>query len=155
MRLRRLLLMAPFALLPAACATDDADARALLDQVRADDYRRSYARPPGWEMPRAPSDGPHGTHVDIYVDDLVVQTLEERSPSAWPEGSIIVKDGSNDSRGEDLRFVALMEKRGDAWFWAEYDVDDELVVAGLDVDVCSGCHAAGSDGVRAFALPSG
>lgn len=137
-----------------ACAGDDAEALALLDDVRTADYRSAYDRAPGWTTPLLPSEGPHGTHVDIYVDPTIAEALvADPAPTAWPEGSIIVKDAWNDADGEDLRFVAIMEKRGDVWYWAEFDDDDAVVVAGLDTDRCAGCHAAGADQVRAFALP--
>jgi len=137
-----------------ACAGDDAEALALLDDVRDADYGNAFDRAPGWTTPLLPSEGPHGTHVDIYVDDTVAEALVAEPPrSAWTEGSIIVKDAWNDAQGEDLRFVAIMEKRGDVWYWAEFDGDDEVVVAGLDTGRCAGCHDAGEDQVRAFGLP--
>lgn len=153
MNLRAPIVVALFAV---GCAEDNAEALALLDEVEAADYRSSFARAPGYEMPLAPSDGPHGTHVDIYVDATVSEALvAEPAPTAWPDGSIIVKDAWNDEQGEDLRFIALMEKRGDVWYWAEFNGDREVVVAGLDTGRCTGCHDSGMDQVRAFDLPGG
>lgn len=137
-----------------ACAEDDTEALALLDEIVAADYRGTFDRAPGYETPLVPSDGPHGTHVDIYVDSTVAEALvADPAPTAWPEGSIIVKDAWNDAAGEDLRFIAVMEKRGDVWYWAEFNDDDEVVVAGLDTGRCTGCHDSGMDQVRAFDLP--
>jgi hypothetical protein len=69
--------------------------------------------------------------------------------TAWPEGSIIVKDGFT---GESPRLVAIMEKRDDGWFWAEYEPDGEVDFSGTP-GVCTRCHDAGADYVRAFGFP--
>ncbi|MEZ4381888.1 MAG: hypothetical protein R3A79_11085 [Nannocystaceae bacterium] len=124
----------------------------LLDEV--DDYR-AWARAPGeYLTPLAPSSGPHGAFVDIYVNDVVAQALlaEPGTLAAWPVGSIIVKDGWEDE-GETLRFIALMEKTADGWYWEEYIDDFQAPAYKGAPEVCTGCHAAGSDSVRAFALP--
>lgn len=138
-----------------ACGANS-EANDLLDQIQADDYRSTYARAPGWENPRQPADGgPHGSFIDIYVNDVVVDALEAGGPlEAWPEGSLIVKDGFSDAEGQNLRFVTLMEKRsGGDWFWAEFNSDLEIDFAGLNEGVCVSCHDAGADGVLAFDLP--
>lgn len=127
---------------------DDAGARVLLEQVRADDYR-GWARAPGYEA-RRNSNAPHSDAVDIYVNDVVQFALEEeRGPSEWPLGSVIVKDGFS---GSDLDIVAVMEKRQDGWYWAEYDDDGDPDYSGKP-DICIDCHRSGSDFVRAFRLP--
>lgn len=140
-------------LLPACAASEAED---LLEQLRDDDYRETYRRAPGWEEPLMPSDGgPHGVVVDIYVDDTVAEALDSgESLDAWPEGSLIVKDGWEDESGDELRFVLLMEKRdrGD-WFWAEYDANLVVEYAGLNESVCTSCHESGDDFVLAFGLP--
>jgi hypothetical protein len=76
------------------CAQRD-EAQELRQQLEDDDYRRSYARAPGWDAERQPSEGgPHGDFVDIYVNDVVEQAFASgEALDAWPEGSIIVKDG--------------------------------------------------------------
>ncbi len=137
-----------------ACAERD-EAEELRDQLQADDYRNTYARAPGWEMERQPAEGgPHGAFVDIYVNDVVQDALDAAQPlDTWPEGSIIVKDGWDSRQGDTLEYLAFMERREDAWFWGEYRGNGRLVAAGLDDSRCADCHAAGQDGVRAFALP--
>lgn len=122
--------------------------------LQADDYRQTYARAPGWEEPRMESFGPHGEVVDIYINDVLEDALDSEGLEQWPEGSIIVKDGWEDAEGESLRFIAVMKKRGDGtWFWAEYDSDENVYVAGEDDETCTGCHSSGEDQVRAFPLP--
>jgi hypothetical protein len=147
------------AVLPLGACTDGSGGSAtaggatLLDEVAG---YRDWARAPGdFAMPLAPSSGPHGSFVDIYINDVVEQALlaEPGTLEAWPVGSIIVKDGWEDAEGT-LRFVALMEKTDDGWYWEEY-ADDNLespLYAGSP-GVCVNCHGAGNDSVRAFALP--
>jgi hypothetical protein len=138
-----------------ACNAGEADD--IRDQLADDDYRSTYARAPGWDQPRQPSDGgPHGAFVDIYVNDVVEDALAAGDAiERWPEGAIIVKDGWGDATGTDYEYLAFMERRSDGWFWAEYRGSGRLVSAGLNDSTCAGCHAAGQDSVRAFDLPSG
>lgn len=127
---------------------DDAGARALLTRVRAEGYR-SWDRAPGYESRRA-SSAPHSEDVDIYVNDRVAEVLALGEPTAaWPEGSVIVKDGFD---GSELELIAIMEKRADGWYWAEYDDDGDPDYSGHP-DICTDCHRSGSDAVRAFRLP--
>jgi hypothetical protein len=127
---------------------DDAGARALLAKVRAERYA-SWDRAPGYELRRS-SDAPHSNAVDIYVNDRVAEVLALGEPTtAWPEESIIVKEGYDDG---DLELIAVMEKRADGWFWAEYDDDGDPDYSGRP-DICVDCHRSGSDYVRAFRLP--
>jgi hypothetical protein len=127
---------------------DDAGARRLLEQVRADDYR-GWSRAPGYEMRRS-STAPHSDDVDIYVNPIVELALSEGlSEDEWPLGSVIVKDGFS---GNKLELIAVMERRTDGWYWAEYDDDGDPDYSGKP-DICIDCHARGSDFVRAFPLP--
>jgi hypothetical protein len=127
---------------------DDAGARRLLERVRDENYR-GWERPPGWESRRA-SSAPHGDAVDIYVNEVIEEALVVGEPlSRWPRGSVIVKDGWD---GSDLELIAIMEKRGDGWYWAEYDDAGDPVYSGHP-DTCIDCHRDGSDHVRAFRLP--
>ena len=138
------------ALLLAGCGDnqDDAGARALLQRIRADQYH-TWDRAPGYEA-RRPTSAPHSKLVDIYVNDRVAEVLALGEPLAtWPVGSIIAKDGFD---GNDLELIAVMEKRADGWFWAEYDDDGDPDYSGHP-DTCTDCHRSGSDYVRAFRLP--
>lgn len=133
----------------AACGDnqDDAGARQLLSRVRTEGYR-GWQRAPGWES-RRPSRAPHGDSVDIYVNDRVSETLaSDESIGAWPEGSTIVKDGFD---GSELELIAIMDKRNDGWYWAEYDGDGDPIYSGHP-ETCTDCHASGSDFVKAFSL---
>jgi hypothetical protein len=127
---------------------DDAGARRLLAEVRDERYR-TWERAPGWSS-RKPTSAPHAEEVDIYVNQIISDILAIGEPTArFPEGSIIVKDGFDDG---DLELIAIMQKRGDGWFWAEYDDDGDPDYSGRP-DVCIDCHRDGSDYVRAFRLP--
>jgi hypothetical protein len=131
-----------------ACGDDQApeEAADLLTRIRAEDYR-SWERPPGYETRRR-SNAPHSEAVDIYVNSTVAGALDMDSLNTWPLGSLIVKDGFD---GNDLELIAVMEKRPDGWFWAEY-YDGESKFSGKP-DVCLDCHDAGDDFVLAFDLP--
>lgn len=146
--MRRTLLA--LALLAAGCG-DDQDpggAATLLSRIRAANYR-GWSRAPGYPTRRV-SNAPHSDAVDIYVNDVVQRALTAGAPlSAWPVGAIIVKDGYS---GATHRLIAAMEKRADGWYWAEWNADGTSIYSGRP-SLCIDCHASGSDGVRAFALP--
>jgi hypothetical protein len=133
----------------AACRNqDEAGAEALWDEVHDADYT-TWARAPGFPG-RTPSTASHGDHVDIYINDVLVEALASGEKlTEWPEGSLIVKDGFT---GEDPRLVAIMEKREGGWFWAEYEPDGKVEFSG-EPRVCTKCHDAGADFVRAFGFP--
>jgi hypothetical protein len=133
----------------AGCGGDDQDpeaAKELYDRIQQANYR-SFQRAPGYEE-RRPGSAVHASEVDIYVNDVVAQALEQEGLDAWPDGSLVVKDGFEDGA---LELVAVMEKRGGAWFWAEY-FDGVAKHSGAP-SICLDCHRVGSDYVRAFALP--
>ncbi len=137
--------------LSAASCTDDQDpegAATLYEELQASDYR-SWARAPGYEARRS-SSAPHGGEVDIYVNEVVASALGAGEPlEAWPEGSLIVKDGWD---GSDLELIAAMEKRSDGWYWAEWDGEGSSLYSGKP-ELCTDCHASGDDYVRAFGFP--
>lgn len=127
---------------------DEAGAAELLERVQAADYR-SWPRPPGFEE-RTASTRAHAQLVDLFVNEPIAELLDPPvSVAALPEGSIIIKDGYNDGA---LRLIAIMEKRSDGWFWAEYEADGTVTSSGHP-DGCLKCHRAGKDFVRAFAVP--
>ena len=129
---------------------DASGARELLARVQADSYR-SWSRAPGWAS-RAPSlGGGHGGQLDIYVNARLASSLQSEQPVVVvPEGAIIVKDVW---RGAELHALAIMEKRVDGWYWAEFDGAGQ-VSAGGHPDGCIACHRRGADFVRAFDLRS-
>ncbi len=139
----------------APACTDDAGAEALFDQLQSDDFRNAYGRAPGWEEPRAPrAGGPHGSFVDIYINQVMVDAIQDAIPlTAWPEGSIVVKEGWATADAVDAEFLVAMKRGRDGWFWAEWRGDGSLVVAGDDAPACVKCHDTGEDQVRAFPLP--
>lgn len=128
---------------------DPARARAVWDRIHADGYR-AWQRAPGYEG-REPSRAAHGEAVEIFVNDVVAADLASTTPiRQWSEGAVIVKDGYD---GGDLVLVAVMEKSGGEWFWAEYDEDGDTLFSGAP-DLCTGCHRIGDDFVRAFFFPT-
>jgi hypothetical protein len=127
---------------------DPAGAQALWQDIHDQDYR-TFAHAPGYEVVRD-SNAPHGGRVIIYVNDVVTDALAAGQPiEAWPQGSLIVKDGFD---GTDLELVAVMEKRAAGWYWAEYGADGDASYSGSP-GVCTSCHSSGDDHVRAFRFP--
>jgi hypothetical protein len=145
---------APFVLVAFAACAEPPDDRDLLARVQEDDYR-AWARAPGWETPLEPAaGGPHGSFLDVFVNDAMQAVIDVGAGiDAWPDGSIVAKDAYTDEAGENLRFIALMEKEDGEWFWAEYHGDGEVAYAGVAEPTCTQCHDAGADGVLAFGFP--
>jgi hypothetical protein len=139
-------------LLLAACGsdknTDEGGARALFTKVQTQKYR-TWQRAPGYEV-RRKAGSPHSDEVDIYVNPTIADVLAKKLPGGtWPVGSLIVKDGF---KGGALDLVAIMEKRADGWYWAEYGNDGTPQFSGRP-SVCTDCHESGADSVRAFGFP--
>lgn len=128
---------------------DSEGGRDLLARVRAESYR-NWERAPGWPS-RLPSRGGHGGQVDIYVNQALAAVLQHgQSVTEWPQGSTIVKDVWN---GTELRSIAIMDKRADGWYWAEFNGAGAVSAAGQP-EGCTTCHQSGVDYVRAFGSKS-
>jgi len=146
----------------AGCGDDQAPerARSLHAEVLAADYQ-------SWESPadfatRQPSHTAHREEVRIFFNGVMAmhhQGAEDCAASdpgtgerfvieagveAWPDGSIIVKEGFD---GGSLDLLAIMKKEGGEWFYAEYDGDGETLYSGTP-ELCTDCHdGARHDGV--------
>jgi len=128
--------------------TDPEGAASLLRKVKDQSYR-TWQRAPGYES-RRKAGSPHSDEVDIYVNGTVADVLAKKLPSGtWPVGSIVVKDGF---KGGAYDLTAIMEKRSDGWYWAEYGGDGTVQFSGQP-SVCTGCHESGADSIRAFGFP--
>jgi len=125
---------------------------AFWERLQADDYRGNFERAPGWPG-REPSDAIHADFVEIFINDVVVEALDAGEPiSAWPDGSLIVKDGYDGDQELDL--VAAMEKRDGAWFWAEwFDFESGEAKFSGSPRLCTDCHSDGDDFVTSFSFP--
>ncbi|MBK9266798.1 MAG: hypothetical protein IPM54_44325 [Polyangiaceae bacterium] len=132
------------------CRDDQApdEAQDLWTRIHDAKYQ-SWDRAPGYAA-RMPTSAPHSDAVEIFVNDVVQGALGGSAITAWPDGSIIAKDGY-DSDG-DLDIVAAMEKRGSEWFWVEWSADGESLYSGKP-SICTDCHAPGADFVLAFGFP--
>jgi len=130
-------------------SVDAAGGRELLARVQNENYR-SWRRAPGWES-RSPSvGGGHGGQLDIYVNEVVASILDNGGPvKELPVGSAIVKDVWN---GTEIHAIAIMDKRADGWYWAEFNGAGDVSAAGHPAG-CINCHQSGVDCVRAFVLP--
>jgi len=127
---------------------DEEGAKDLIGRIEEDEYR-DWQRAPGFPG-REGSSAPHGDSVEIYINDVVVDALENESDlEEWPTGSIIVKRGYD---GGDYEFLAIMEKVDTGeWFWVE-EIKGDIDYSGKP-DVCIDCHRGGDDHVLAFDLP--
>jgi len=135
---------------------DPAGAQLLLDEIRQLDYQNTFAKAPGYETAQ-PSNTSHSDFSDIFVNDIVDDAIIAAEPlTEWPLGSLVIKDGYDDDN--ELNLIAVMEKREDGWYWAEYldpSADDGGAKFSGKPDVCISCHAVGSadDYTRAITLP--
>lgn len=136
-------------LLAGCSGNQDPEGAALLwSRLQSEDYR-TLPRAPGFET-RTRSSGVHAVDVDLYVNETIQDALSAAQPlSEWPLGSLTVKDGWN---GDELKIVAVMEKRSDGWFFAEYHADGSVIASGRPGQ-CAGCHRTGDDFVRSFSFP--
>jgi hypothetical protein len=124
-----------FAMTPACSEDDDpGGARDLWNRVHAASYR-DWTRPPDYEV-RKPSFTAHEREVEIFMNETMVTAAQARGASQWPSGSILVKEGYRDGH---LTTVAAMEKRTDAWFFAEWDESGRSLFSGRP-DTCTDCH---------------
>lgn len=154
--LARLAALASVALIVTACGQDDdhEGARVLWEKINASPGFRSWDRAPGFPT-RKPSFTAHSSSVEIFVNAEVSSALATPRTTAlteWPVGSLIVKEGFS---GDSRKLVAVMEKRADGWFWAEYDDGGDSKYSGRP-SVCTDCHdnrKGYSDWVYAFELP--
>jgi hypothetical protein len=129
-------------------AVDAAGGRELLLRVQTENYQQ-WDRPPGWEAQKPSLEGGHGGQLDIYVNELVASSLESETPvRQLPVGSTVVKDVWT---GANLHAIAIMDKRADGWYWAEFNGKGEVLAAGHP-EGCILCHRRGVDYVRAFSL---
>lgn len=151
-RLFRPLWLVAASLFATSCGDDQAPdaASELLRRVRDESYTK-WARAPGYDERRV-TNAPHADLVEIFVNDVIEGALAAGDPlEEWPVGSVIAKDGYDDDGTHAI--VALMEKRDDGWFWAEYDAESGESSYSGKPGICIDCHASGSDSVRAFSLP--
>ena len=136
-----------------ACGQDDdpEGARALWEKVNTGAGFRSWQRAPGFAT-RKPSFTSHADAVEIFVSPEIGGVLGTKLVTEWPVGSVVVKEGFD---GSSRRLVAIMEKRADGWFWAEYDDGGTAKYSGRP-SVCVDCHdnrKSYSDWVYSFELP--
>jgi hypothetical protein len=142
----------------AACR-DDQDpvgAADLWSRIHEEGGFRGWQRAPGFATRKA-SFTAHSNAVEIFVSAGIAETLTGPAPAtAWPLGSIVVKEGFKGHEPDAARaIVAVMEKREDGWYWAEYDGEGGVLFSGRP-RICVDCHdarASYSDWVYSFELP--
>ncbi len=125
-------------LLSSACGDDQdpAGAADLWQRIQAAPGYRSWSRAPAVPE-RIPSFTAHADAIELFINKPMADTFTAGQPiTEWPVGSIVVKDGF---KGDTLKIVAVMEKRPDGWFFAEYNGDGDTLFSGRP-KVCTGCH---------------
>ncbi len=147
------------ALLAAGCGDnqDPSGAEELYQRIQKLNYH-GFATAPGYDT-RQPSNTAHAKFSQIFVNPVVDGAIKAKKPlKAWPLDALVVKDGT-DGDG-DLVLVAVMEKRADGWYWAEYNkpasADGGAKYSGKP-SLCINCHQAaadaGNDFTQAITLP--
>lgn len=106
---------------------------------------------PGYET-KQPAKGPHGKSVAIFVNPTAEKTLSGTAVSAWPTGTVIVKDAYD--AGDALASVEYMQKTDGGWFYASFEPDGTVSKEGVGVAPCQPCHSRGTDSVISVKLPS-
>lgn len=119
----------------------------LLDEITTAQYA-TWATAPGYES-RQVARGPHGDQVQTFLNAAAEAGLAAGG-AQWPNDSIIVKDVFRDG---ELIQIAVMKRTPDGWYWGEWEASGALIVEGLAVEPCQGCHAAGTDGTLGVDLP--
>ena len=139
-----------------ACAAEDgsdtADGQSETDAMTEDmlaamEGYESWSQTDPWTGIQTSSDGTHGSHVQIWVNDIAAGS--EDTDAAY--GSLIVKRGYDGETDADARdFVTAMWKvegydtDNGEWFWLNAGDDGSIAVAGGSSS-CYGCHASGDD----------
>lgn len=137
---------------------DPAGAEALFKRIQDLNYRSTFARAPGYET-RLPSNTQHSDFSEVFINDVVDEAITDAEPlSEWPIDSLIIKDGTDDDG--TLELIAVMEKRSDGWYWAEYlepDAPDGGPKFSGKPAVCIDCHqgaaTVGNDFTQVLNLP--
>lgn len=119
------------------------------NELSSGEYRE-WEKAPGHSEP-VKAEGPHGTTVQVLLNEEAAAALGTQSATEWPTGAVLVKDIF--AAGGELQNVAYMLKTGEGWFYAEYGPGGDVIAEGLEIASCADCHAQGSDSVRTVALP--
>ncbi len=122
-------------------STDPEEARDLRDRLGL--TYRDWPRVPGFEE-RVASRTAHGNEVDVYWNEVSARSAAARPFEAMAPGSILVKEAYADG---ELLNVAVMEKRFDGWFWAEWNPEGSVLFSGRP-GICIDCHRRGEDFLR-------
>ncbi len=156
--MRRIFQFGLFALAACGDNQDPATADDLFRRIQTANYRATFAKAPGYAT-KQPSNTAHAKFSDIFVNPTVDGAIKAKKPlKEWPLGSLVVKDGYDGDGAVQL--IAVIEKRADGWFWAEYtkptSADGGAKYSGKP-SICINCHQAaadaGNDFTQAIALP--
>lgn len=125
-------------------------AASVWERIMAGRAYRSWRTAPGHETPQ-PATGPHGAKDQVFANDIFMRAFEGPAATAWPVGSIIVKDVYNTAG--TLVILEFMQRTDAGWYYASFDSDGRVETEGLAIERCHTCHSGGSDAVFTFELP--
>jgi len=108
----------------------------------------SWSQTANWTGVLPSEDNTHGAYVQIWFNPESFSTISAGAGGDMPVGATVVKRGYDDAAGTGLRNLTVMHKDDQGWFWASWNNNSELLLAG-EPDFCVNCHAAGQDSVRA------
>lgn len=117
-------------------------AKELLQKIQG---YRSWARFSDFAKGPKPSKGHGGAFVIAYHNDVAAKAAQD-GKSAFPDGSIVVKENRSRPEGSPGS-ITTMAKQGGAWFFLKTTPDGKVFtakgkpVAGTDLDGCTGCHS--------------
>lgn len=120
---------------------NEAVATRLWVELQNADYRRQWDTIPGKGVFYR-GQSPHGDWLTAYLSPGLTEEIRLR-PGLLPNAATIVLENHGPDR--TLRFVSVMQKQPgynpghNDWFWAEYDPDGTVQVAGR-VPGCVACH---------------
>ena len=124
------------------------------DQSYAFTWHYEPGSPPGFYK----GNPPHGKVLRTFYNNIAFDATQARS-GAFPAGSVLVKENHASPRNltgskgviknftPNLKSVTVMLKmpagynpKANNWFWAKYQPDGTIAVAGK-VESCTACHA--------------
>lgn len=141
------------------------DAERAADLWTAISGYESWAQVGPWTGIQESSDGTHGAYVQIWANTTAAgdyDAVAAGTQASFSDGAIFVKRAYTADDVATLQPQTIVMQKIDGyasatgdWFWAIYDADGMASPAG-DVDMCTGCHAAGDDYSRvATDVPGG
>lgn len=121
---------------------DEARAAELWDTLEGAD---TWSQVDAW-LGVQPSDTLHDAYTQVWWNDTAFDHVSAGGGGDMPAGSIVYKKSYSDADGATETGSTVMEKTAEGWFWASYEPDGTVRLAG-EPSLCIDCHAAGQDSI--------